>query len=424
MGVHDEAPQAAGGDGRRWRARPRLAVLVRSAAVVAPFAAALLAGIAVGVALPTPRTMGDLILAWVGVLVASSITASIVTRYARRLLPLAALLKMTMAFPDRTPSRFAIALRAGSLRTLKKRTLALEQGRSDKAEAAETVLMLVAALGEHDRKTRGHSERVRAYTELIAEEMHIRGRDLDRLRWAALLHDLGKMSVPAIVLNGDRALTDDEWEIIKRHPSEGARLAAPLAAWLGPWAETIHHHHERWDGTGYPDGVAGEEIGLGARIVSVADAFEVMTSGRSYQKSMSLQDAREVLTRNAGTQFDPAVVRAFLNCSLGRVATVAGPLAWLGQTPVLARLATAVGTPTQVVLAASVAVVGAAAIGALPDVLAHPPASALVAAPPPPMPRARPGSASRPPSPGGRGRASDPTTPTVRRPSPPARASS
>ena len=385
MGVKDEAPEAAGGDGRRWRARPGLAVLVRGAAFVAPFVAALLVGIAVGVALPTPRTMGDLILAWIAVLVASSIAASFVTRHARRLLPLAALLKMTMAFPDKTPSRFSVALRAGSTRTLKKRTFELEQGRSDKARAAETVLMLVAALGEHDRKTRGHSERVRAYAELIAEELHIRGRDLDKLRWAALLHDLGKMAVPATVLNGDRALTDDEWEVIKRHPSEGARLAAPLAAWLGPWAETIHHHHERWDGTGYPDGVAGEQIGLGARIVSVADAFEVMTSGRSYQTSMSLQEAREVLTRNAGTQFDPSVVRAFLNCSLGRVATVAGPLAWLGQTPVLARLATAVGTPTQVVLAASVAVVGATAFGALPDVLGNPPASALVAAPPPPV---------------------------------------
>ena len=385
MAVHDETPEAAGGTGRRWRARPRLAVLVRSTAYAAPFVAALLAGIAIAVALPTPRTMGDLIFSWVAVLLVSTIVASWVTRLARRLLPLAALLKMTMAFPDKTPSRFSVALRSGSMRTMKKRTLELERGTTDRARAAETVLMLVAALSDHDRKTRGHSERVRAYSELIAEELHIHGRDLDKLRWASLLHDVGKMAVPPSVLNGDSKLTDDEWEVIKRHPVEGAKLAAPLAAWLGPWAETVLHHHERWDGTGYPDGVAGDKIGLGARIVSVADAFEVMTAGRTYQKAMSLQEAREQLTRNAGSQFDPTVVRAFLNCSLGRVATVAGPLAWIGQTPVLARLAAAVGTPTQVVLAASVAVVGATAIGALPDVLAPPPAGTLVAAPPPPM---------------------------------------
>ena len=381
MGAQDDAVEHEGG----WRARPRLALIVRFAVFACPFLAAIVAGSVVANAMAAPETLGDLVLAWVSVLIVATIVAAVVTRWARRVLPLAALLRMTLAFPDKAPSRFAIALRAGSVKTLRERAAELERRSTDAGRAAETVLMLVAALADHDRKTRGHSERVRAYAEMIAVELHIKGRALDRLRWAALLHDLGKMSIPAEILNGDRPLTDDEWAMIRRHPSEGARLAAPLAGWLGAWVETIHHHHERWDGSGYPDGVAGERIGIGARIVAVADAFEVMTAGRTYQRSISVEDAREVLTKGAGTQFDPTVVRAFLNCSLGRVAAVAGPLAWLGQVPALARLATAVGTPAQVVLAASVAVVGAAAAGSLPGMLVSPPASRLAAAPPLPM---------------------------------------
>src|SRR5207248_9937661 len=102
-------------------------------------------------------------------------------------------------------------------------------------------------------------------------------------------------------------------------PEEGAKLAAPLRAWLGEWADTIEQHHERWDGLGYPHGLRGEQISRGARIVAVADSFEVMTATRSYKRPMDVKAARQELTDGAGTQFDPAMVRAFLNISLGRM---------------------------------------------------------------------------------------------------------
>lgn len=123
--------------------------------------------------------------------------------------------------------------------------------------------------------------------------------------------------------------------MIHRHPEEGGRLAAPLRAWMGEWADTIEQHHERWDGLGYPHQLGGEQICRGARIVAVADAFEVMTAARSYKRPMDVKAARAQLTDGAGSQFDPAMVRAFLMIGIGRMRLVAGPLSWLAQVPFL-----------------------------------------------------------------------------------------
>jgi len=203
--------------------------------------------------------------------------------------------------------------------------------------AAETLLAVVARLFKHDRLTRGYSERVRAYTNLIAEEMGVPAEDLDKLQWAALLHDVGKMSVPAEILNKAGRPTDAEWEVLRGHPGAAIPLLTPLAPWLGDWALAATQHHERWDGDGYPGGLAGPNISLAGRIVAVADAYDVMTSVRSYKSGLSPALAREELTSSAGTQFDPAVVRAFLAVGLGRLRFVAAPLpgstswpGWLG----------------------------------------------------------------------------------------------
>ncbi|HEX4983912.1 MAG TPA: HD-GYP domain-containing protein, partial [Ilumatobacteraceae bacterium] len=198
-------------------------------------------------------------------------------------------------------------------------------------EAAEKLLELVAALSLHDRLTRGHSERVRAYTHMVGSELNISGAALDHLRWSALLHDIGKLLVSAEILNKPGKLTDTEFDVVKQHPEFGRELVAPLVGWLGDAARAVWEHHERWDGRGYPRGLSGSEISLAGRIVAVTDAFDVMTSARSYKEPISPAAARAELARCAGSQFDETIVRAFLNVSLGRLRMAMGPLSWLTQ---------------------------------------------------------------------------------------------
>jgi hypothetical protein len=318
---------------------------------------------------------------WVGVLLSCTVAASLVERLARRLLPLATLLRLSLVFPDKAPSRFVLARRSGNVRQLEERVrVAHERGvDDDPAKAAEEILSLVAALSAHDRKTRGHSERVRAFTDLLAGELKISEDDRDRLRWAALLHDVGKLRVPAKILNKPGKPDAHEWELLQAHPAAGARIAGPLLSWLGEWGTTIAQHHERFDGGGYPAALAGEDISLGARIVSVADSFEVMTAARSYKKPMSVPAARAELVRNAGSQFDPALVRTFLSISIGRLWWTVGPVAWIGITPFigwLQRTATQAATAAQ--SAAVVAAVGLSGVVTPPGAQAsntsdHPP---------------------------------------------------
>jgi hypothetical protein len=196
--------------------------------------------------------------------------------------------------------------------------------------AAEKIVTLAATLSAHDRTTRGHAERVRALTDMIAEELNLPPPHRDRLRWSSLLHDIGKLAVHPDILNKDGALSAEEWEIIRRHPLEGGRLTAPIAPWLGEWANTIAEHHERFDGRGYPYGLSGRRISLGGRIVAVADSYDVMTSMRSYKRPMAPDKARQELATCAGTQFDPEVVRAFLAVSVWRL-RLAAPFSWLGS---------------------------------------------------------------------------------------------
>jgi putative nucleotidyltransferase with HDIG domain len=314
------------------------------------------AGVATTRALPQPDGVGTLAAIWFTGFAVSTLVLFGVTRLVRRLLPLAALLELSLTFPDHTPSRLGVALRAGNLRRKSSRRAAIKTALgADPERGVEAVLALAAALSAHDRATRGHSERVRAYTELLCDEMHVPPADRLRLRWASLLHDVGKMSVPPTVLNKPGALDANEWETLRRHPTEGAKLAASLAPWLGPWAAAIEQHHERWDGKGYPNGLAGTQIQRGARIVAVADAYEVMTAARSYKKPFPPAEARRRLAADAGAQFDPDVVRAFLNISLGRVRLAAGPLMWLAQVPYLRPLAAAARGPAPVALSGALA---------------------------------------------------------------------
>ena len=351
----------------RWQPRRYTAGSLRALIFAVPIVAGFLVGRMVATALPEPGTAYEIAFWWVAIVSVATVTATAVDRVARQLLPLTVLLRMTMLFPDAAPSRMRMARRAGNVAELRRRIREAEADPHSArlGELAELVLSLSTALSHHDRRTRGHSERTRVYTDLIAEEMGLPAADRDRLRWAALLHDVGKLEVPSEILNKDSSLDAEEWDLVKEHPIHGMRIVAPLIPWLGPWAETIEHHHERFDGTGYPHGLAGESIALGARIVSVADAFDVMTSGRSYQTAMSPAQARTEIIRMAGVQFDPVVARALMNVSLGKLRWTAGPLAAIGQIPFI-RGVPQLGRDLAVVLTTSAIVTTGFASGVIP----------------------------------------------------------
>ncbi|MBK5308029.1 MAG: HD domain-containing protein [Frankiaceae bacterium] len=320
----------------RWAAHPVLAGLVRLAVVLVPLILSVLTAILAGRLLPAGDTRLARLGWWLAIFGLSSLVLYLSDRVARRVLPLAVLLELSLVFPDHAPSRLR-TLRTASVRDLESRLARLRAhgATTPPLEAAETLVTMVGVLGLHDKRTRGHSERVRAYVDLLTDEMGLSDEERGRARWAALVHDLGKLSVPAAVLCKSDALDDDEWETVRRHPDEGVRLAAGLMPWLGDWGRAIGEHHERWDGLGYPNGFAGEEIALSARILSVADSYEVMTSARSYSRTRSASLARAELTACAGSQFDPHVVRVFLSISLGKLRWVLGPLTWFAEVPLL-----------------------------------------------------------------------------------------
>ncbi|HZP28448.1 MAG TPA: HD-GYP domain-containing protein [Acidimicrobiia bacterium] len=320
-----------------WRPRPAISRLVRIAALSVPVVAAVAAGVATGRALPRPAGLGETmwIVAVVGVATIALVT---VDRVARHALPLAWLYRLTVVFPDKAPSRLRVAFRSASIARLQRRAQAEGRAPATPADGIDDLVALAAALSTHDRRTRAHSERVRALTRVVGEQLRLSPAAVERLEWAAFLHDIGKLTVPPSILNKTGRPDAGEWSLLARHPDEGAHLAAPLTPWLGDWLRGVRDHHERWDGTGYPNRLAGPEISLAGRIVCVTDAFETMTAVRSYKRPMSATTARRELVACSGTHFDPHVVRAFLDVSLGRLWWILGPVSWLALVPLVGRL--------------------------------------------------------------------------------------
>lgn len=183
--------------------------------------------------------------------------------------------------------------------------------KADNIQLLETIKSLALALEARDPYTLGHSEQVTAYSVAIAERMKLSREEIERIREAGLLHDIGKIGITdAILLKPDR-LTAEEYDKIKEHPEIGKRILAPVRS-LADKIPFIYYHHERYDGKGYPEGLKGEKIPLGARIIAVADTFQAMTSDRPYRKALSRQIAIDELNHNKGTQFDPKIVDEFL----------------------------------------------------------------------------------------------------------------
>ena len=175
----------------------------------------------------------------------------------------------------------------------------------------ETIRSLVMAVEAKDKYTKGHSERVAYWAKKLAIACGCDEKMLKNIRNAALLHDIGKIGMDIRALTKEGALSQEEFELFKTHPEVGKKILEPIK-FLKPIIPMVYYHHERWDGKGYPEGVKGEEIPLGARIIAIGDSFDVMTSDRPYRKRLPFKKAISELIENAGTQFDPTLTKIFL----------------------------------------------------------------------------------------------------------------
>ncbi len=176
----------------------------------------------------------------------------------------------------------------------------------------EQIQLAVRLLEARDTYTRGHSQRVARYATGTAVRLGFAGERLEELKLGGELHDIGKIGTADHILHKPGPLTEEEFAVIKRHTIDGERILAPLLRDRSAVMQIVRSHHERLDGRGFPDGLAGERIPFEVRIVAVVDAFDAMTTNRAYREARDPADAMEELRRHAGTQFDPAVVEAFL----------------------------------------------------------------------------------------------------------------
>ena len=189
----------------------------------------------------------------------------------------------------------------------------LKQSKEELEKAyLESIQTLRYTVEAKDPYTRGHSDRVSAFSVLIGKYMNLSQDDLKNLEIGGLFHDIGKIGVPDTILLKDTKLTDDEYSEIKNHPAIGKHILSNATIFKDV-IPIVYHHHERYDGHGYPGKLKGEEIPLLARITAVADTFDAMTSKRSYRDSLPLEKVRAEIEKCSGTQFDPEIAKVFLD---------------------------------------------------------------------------------------------------------------
>jgi putative nucleotidyltransferase with HDIG domain len=175
----------------------------------------------------------------------------------------------------------------------------------------EMVMALSGALDARDKYTANHSRRVMEYAAGIAKHLELPKKDIDRLKISALLHDIGKIGIPDVILYKESRVSDKEYAVIKKHPGIGANILKAAGAFKD-LVPAVYHHHERFDGMGYPQGIYGEQIPLFSRIIAVADSFDAMTSTRPYRKALDFEAALLEIELNSGRQFDPSVSDIFI----------------------------------------------------------------------------------------------------------------
>jgi len=175
----------------------------------------------------------------------------------------------------------------------------------------ETIMAFSEALEARDQYTAGHSRRVMEYSKSIGQRLKLDKQDIEDLKKSALLHDIGKIGIPDTILKKQGKLTDEEYAIIKSHIETGAAILKNIKSFkhLVP---AVYHHHEQFDGEGYPNGIKGKEIPLHARIIAITDTFDAMTSSRSYRSALSFRTALSELERRKGIQFDPDIADIFI----------------------------------------------------------------------------------------------------------------
>ncbi len=200
-----------------------------------------------------------------------------------------------------------LALLATLLRSNRRTVIRLMQ---EKRQDYESILLAYdSALALKDAYTGGHGRRVARYTRLIAEALRLPEAEMDSVCEAALLHDLGKIGMPDRILTKPDRLTDEEFGVVQKHPAAGADILYAIPP-LRRLANAVRHHHERFDGNGYPDRLRGTDIPLAARIIALADAFDALTTGRSYRRGVDADQALNLIAQAAGSRYDPEIVAA------------------------------------------------------------------------------------------------------------------
>jgi len=183
--------------------------------------------------------------------------------------------------------------------------------------ALETAMGLTEAIESRDPYTGGHCRRLADYASIVAKELGMPGHEIEVVRLGAALHDMGKIVVPDSILKKPGSLTPEEYAIVKQHCYSGGQICKRVG-FLAAAYPIVYHHHERWDGRGYPDGIKGEKVPLGARIVAVMDAYDAMTTDRPYRQAVSHEEAQSILRDGGGSQWDPAIVTLFLEMLTAR----------------------------------------------------------------------------------------------------------